>query len=98
MNGRDRFQRSWSPRAIERRKRNLPDEWLRSTLLGAAFDAGDCDKAEELAGEVAEEGASLWKIESTLGDLKLSVSQVQDPNCKEQLTAILTNLQRESGG
>ncbi len=80
------------------RKRNLPDEWLRSTLLGAAFDDRNCDKAQELAGEVAEEGAALWKIKSTLDDLKLSVSQAQDPNCKQRLTAILADLQRGSGG
>jgi tetratricopeptide (TPR) repeat protein len=38
--------------ACERaKKRKEADEWLRPTLLGAAFDAGDADKAEELATE-----------------------------------------------
>ena len=38
------------------KKRGVADEWLRPTLLGAAFDAGDCDKAEELADEIASRG------------------------------------------
>ena len=37
---------------------------------GAAFDAGDCDKAEELATEIAAEGAARWKLDSTLADLR----------------------------
>ena len=61
--------------ACERaRKHNVADEWLNATLLGAAFDAQDCDKAEELAAEVASEGAARWKIESILDDLKMSVT------------------------
>ena len=36
--------------ACERAKKlGVADEWLRPTLLGTAFDAGDADKAEELA-------------------------------------------------
>ncbi len=45
-------------------KRGVADEWLRPTLLGAAFDSGDCDKAEELAADVAAEGAARWKLDS----------------------------------
>ena len=48
--------------ACERaRKLGLADEWLRPTLLSAAFDAHDCDKAEELATEVASQGAASWQ-------------------------------------
>ena len=57
--------------ACERAKRrNVADEWLRATLLGAAFDAGDADKAEELADDIEAEGSARWKLESTLDDLK----------------------------
>ena len=39
--------------ACERARRlNVADEWLRPTLLAAAFDLGDPDKAEELADDV----------------------------------------------
>jgi MAP3K TRAFs-binding domain len=79
--------------ACERaRKRNVADDWLNATLLGAAFDARDCDKAEELAAEVASQGASRWQIESTLGDLMLSVSQVEDKETKDRLQAILETI------
>ena len=84
--------------ACERaRKRNVADEWLNPTLLGAAFDARDCDRAEELAAEVAGEGASSWKIESIVGDLKLSVSQVEDKDTRDRLQTILETLQPPSG-
>ena len=80
--------------ACERaRKRNVADEWLNATLLGAAFDAHDCDKADDLAAEVASEGAANWQIESTLGDLKLSVSQVEDKDTRDRLQATLETLQ-----
>jgi hypothetical protein len=81
--------------ACERaRKRNTADDWLNATLLGAAFDAHDCDKAEELVAEVASEGAVAWRIDSTLGDLKLSVSQVEDKDLKDRLRAILEKLKQ----
>ena len=80
--------------ACERaRKRNVADEWLNATLLGAAFDAHDCDKADELAAQVASEGAANWQIDSTLEDLKLSVSQVEDKDTRDRLQATLETLQ-----
>ncbi|WPP04216.1 hypothetical protein [Methylocella tundrae] len=33
-------------------RRGATDEWLRPTLVAAAFDAGDAEKAEDLAYEV----------------------------------------------
>ena len=79
-------------------KRGVADEWLRPTLLGAAFDSGDCDKAEELAAEVAAEGAARWKLEATLTDLEASVLQVADKDCRDRLTTILENLKAMSAG
>src|SRR6202011_1321626 len=47
--------------ACERaRLRKSNDEWLNPTLLGAAFDTGDVEKAHELASEVTTEGPSAW--------------------------------------
>jgi hypothetical protein len=79
--------------ACERaRKFGLADEWLPATLLSAAFDSGDVDKAEELAADVAAEGAARWKLDSLLGDLKASVAQVEDKDRRDQLAAILKGL------
>jgi hypothetical protein len=79
--------------ACERAKnRKETDEWLRPTLLGAAFDAGDADKAEELAAEVLAEGSTSWKLETTMSDLESTVLQVQDPDAKSRLTAVLETL------
>jgi Tetratricopeptide Repeats-Sensor len=76
------------------KSRGLADEWLRPTLLGAAFDAGDCDEAEELAVEVAAEGAARWKLDSILSALRTSLAQVQDEACKERLTGVLDGLEQ----
>ncbi len=85
--------------ACERaRQRGLADEWLRPTLLGAAFDSGDCDKAEELAGQVAAEGAARWKLDSILADLESSVSLLDDKDRRDRLAAILENLKQISAG
>jgi Tetratricopeptide Repeats-Sensor len=76
--------------ACERaRKRNEADEWLRKTLLGAAFDAGDADKAEELATDVLAEGAARWQLETTMSDLESTVLLVHDPDTKNRLTTVL---------
>jgi len=84
--------------ACERaRKRGLPDEWLRPTLLGAAFDAGDADKAEELAADVAAEGAARWKLHTTLADLESSVAQVADKERRDRLASMLGDLKRITG-
>jgi hypothetical protein len=76
--------------ACERAKKlGLADEWLRPTLLGAAFDAGDADKAEELADEVGAEGAAIWKLQTTLSDLASSVLLVEDKDRRDRLEAVL---------
>jgi tetratricopeptide (TPR) repeat protein len=81
--------------ACERAKRRgTTDEWLRPTLLGAAFDAGDADKAEELADDVAAEGPARWKLDSTLNDLDASILHVEDNERRERLTAVISALKR----
>jgi hypothetical protein len=84
--------------ACERAKKlGVADEWLRPTLLGTAFDASDCDKAEELAKQVAAEGAPLWKITSTIEDLKAAVSQVKNQKRKDKLMVVLKDLASMAG-
>ena len=81
--------------ACERAKRRgNTDEWLRATLLGAAFDAGNADKAEELAGDVAAEGATQWKLDSILNDLESSILHVGDNRRRKRLTAVISTLKR----
>jgi hypothetical protein len=80
------------------KKRGVVDEWLRPTLLGAAFDAGDCDKAEELADEIASESAAGWKLKSLVGDLETSLEFVQDKDCRDRLEAVLATLKQAVGG
>jgi hypothetical protein len=76
--------------ACERaRKLGVADEWLRPTLLGAAFDSGDADKAEELAMDILAEGPAQWKLDTTLADLRASVAQVEDKDRRDRLAAIL---------
>jgi tetratricopeptide (TPR) repeat protein len=79
--------------ACERAKRrNATDPWLRATLLGAAFDASDADKAEELADEVEAEGAARWQLDSTLGALQSSLVLVADAEQQARLQAVYDRL------
>lgn len=79
--------------ACERAKRlNLADEWLRRTLLAAAFDLGDPDKAEELADDVVAEGGAAWKVQSVLRDLEASVLQVTDAAKRVRLSAVIDRI------
>lgn len=55
---------------------NASDEWLNPTLLGAAFDAADLVKAQELAEKIHDEGIHVWKLESTMEDIEHSVARM----------------------
>jgi hypothetical protein len=46
------------------------DEWLKPTLLAAAFDAGDVALAKKLAKDVTRDGPAAWKLETTLDDCR----------------------------
>lgn len=74
------------------RRLNLADEWLRPTLLAAAFDLGEPDKAEELADDVMAEGPSAWKVGSVLDDLEGSVLQVADTARRARLSAVIDRI------
>jgi len=80
--------------ACERaRARKSSDEWLNPTLLGAAFDAGDIEKARELADRVAEDGPSAWKLESSLADFRTAAKLHQEPH-RSELLSIVTDLEK----
>lgn len=79
--------------ACERaRKRGAMDPWLRPTLLRAAFDACDADKAEELAHAVAAEGPAHWQTATILDALESSLVHVEVPETAARLSAVLAHL------
>ncbi|TCL73816.1 TRAFs-binding domain-containing protein [Rhizobium sp. BK251] len=79
--------------ACERARRlNVADEWLRPTLLAAAFDLGDADKADELADDVMADGPPAWKVTTVLGDLEASVSQVSDVAQRARLSSVIDRI------
>lgn len=79
--------------ACERARRmQIADEWLRPTLLAAAFDLGEPDKADELADAVIAEGPAKWKVNGVLGDLEQTVAQVTDPAKRARLSAIVDKI------
>jgi hypothetical protein len=75
-------------------KRRVNDEWLRPTLLCAAFRAQDVVKAAELADQVEDEGTAAWKLKSVLNDLDVAVQQVKDPVVRAALHGIYERLKK----
>ena len=72
--------------------RGTADEWVRSTLLGLAFDRGDVAEAQRLLPEVAAEGPAVWKLKITLTDLQESIDRHADETVRRQLNGVLTAL------
>lgn len=90
--------RSISALVVEQVERSLElneqNEWARPTLLGAAFDAGDAEKAEDLANRIEEEGVVVWKLESTLKDLRDRARLAKDPDVTRRLEAVIERLDK----
>jgi len=79
--------------ACERaRAKGGKEPWLKPTLLGAAFDAGDVARAKQLAKEVWREGAAAWQLESTLADLRRAV-QIHSGDTSAALARVLADLE-----
>jgi hypothetical protein len=79
--------------ACERaRVRGVADEWLRPTLLGASFRAGDAKRAADLAKHIKLEGAPRWKLSSTLSDLAESIQQTEDLENRKRLQRVFDDL------
>ena len=80
--------------ACERaRARNACDEWLNPTLLGAAFQAGDVEKARALADQVRLDGPAAWKLDTTLNDLRATIALQIDAHKGAELMQIVDELQ-----
>lgn len=73
------------------------NEWVRSTLLGAAFDLGDVQGAAAYYEQILTDGAQGWHLKSVLVDLEISVSQVADPARQAELQTIFTKLKALAG-
>lgn len=71
---------------------NPADSWARPTLLGLAFDAGDVVAAEELCDRVVQEGPAVWKLDTTIETLELSLGQVTDQSVRAGLRSVLDTL------
>lgn len=81
--------------ACERaRLRNEGDKWLRPTLLGAAFRAGNVKLASDLAKNVKLEGPVRWMLSATLADLAESIRQTPERETQQSLQAIYDDLAR----
>ncbi len=80
--------------ACERaRAKGTNDPWLKPTLLGAAFDAGDVSKAGELADQVRDDGPVAWQLQATLSDLRRAIT-FHTGDTAAQLTEILSDLEK----
>jgi len=64
-------------------------EWARQTLLGAAFDAGDAERARSMLPQVEREGSARWMVSSTLSDLEIAVTLQPDAPTRRELGEIL---------
>ena len=86
----DQFVLAACERAVNRGEH---DEWLKSTLLGAAFRAGDSVRAAALATQVETEGPATWKLAATLETLRVALDQSTDVRSKDALSGVLQRLE-----
>ena len=75
-------------------QRNPNDPWIRPTLLGAAFDAGDVPKARKLLDEFNQAATAPFQLESTIPDLRRALSLLAYPETSPELASILGDFQR----
>jgi hypothetical protein len=78
-------------RALER---DPSDPWLRPTLLGAAFDAGDVPVARRIAGEIRSGRATGFPLETTLPDLEAALGLLAEPAQAADLAGVVAELRR----
>jgi hypothetical protein len=78
--------------------RKSGNEWTKPTLLGAAFDAGDASKAEELLTAVLREPPEEWKLGTTVETLEQSASQAEDAEVRARLEAVSQRLREHMAG
>ncbi|MFK7892874.1 MAG: TRAFs-binding domain-containing protein [Granulosicoccus sp.] len=72
------------------------DEWVRPTLLGAAFRSGDQEEARRWLRKVAEQGVVFWKIDTTVHDLKDYLDMLPEGDSKQVMARIVAQLEEIS--
>jgi len=75
-------------------QRNPSDPWIRPTLLGAAFDAGDIPAARKILDEYNQASIPPFQIRSTIPDLRRAVSLLSDTEDVADLAELLGEFQR----
>lgn len=73
-------------------ERNPNDPWVRQTLLGTAFQAGDVAGAKSLLAKIRREGGPRWQLETTLRDLERSAALIRDLETRTALESIIEQL------
>ncbi len=73
--------------------RGTADEWLKPTLLGAAFSSGDLSTATRLVNEIERSGnLAVWKLETTIADLDPEVERMTDSDRRMAFKKLLERL------
>ncbi len=75
-------------------QRNPDDRWIRPTLLGAAFDAGDIPAARKILDELSQAPSPPFQVKSTIPDLRRSMSLLSETEDVSELAALLGEFQR----
>jgi hypothetical protein len=69
------------------------DEWLKPTLLGAAFSSGDLSAATRLVTEIERSGnLAAWKLATTVDDLDHEVERIRDSDRRIAFKKLLERL------
>jgi hypothetical protein len=76
------------------RQRNPSDPWALPTLLGAAFDSEDIATARQILDQFTQATNAPFSIESTIPDLRRSLSLLTDADKSSGLASILAEFQR----
>lgn len=71
---------------------NKMDGWERPTLLGAAFDTEDVEKAKKISAGITKKNQESWHIKTTLKDLQHSLELSTSVTVKTQLESLMKQL------
>jgi len=73
---------------------NPTNPWIRPTLLGAAFDAGNVEGAKRLYQEIRRDGPGAFQLTTTIADLERSVALQQQADWAPALRSVLDDIRK----